>query len=118
MQGLRLDLCTIDRPGLLLDVTYIFHENDLSVTKVEVTTCEEKEINAFYVTDVVGNPVDSKTVEAVRQEIGQEILQVKDDSACIKSRPRETAVRFLFSNLFRSKSLYNLGLIKSFSLML
>ena len=115
MQGLRLDLCTIDRPGLLLDVTYIFHENDLSVTKVEVTTCEEKEINAFYVTDVAGNPVDSKTVEVVHREISQSVLQVKDDSACIKSCPQETTMRFLFSNLFRSKSLYNLGFIKSFS---
>ena len=112
---MRLDLCTSDRPGLLSDVTHIFRENGLSVTRAEVTTREEKEINAFYVTDAAGNPVDSKTVEAVHREIGQEVLQVKDDSACIRSPPRETAVRFLFSNLFRSRALYNLGLIKSFS---
>ena len=99
-------------------MTRIFRENGLSVTRAEVTTREEKETNAFYVTDVAGNPVDSKTVEAVRQEISQALLQVKDDSTCIKYRPRETTMRFLFSNLFRSKSLYNLGLIKSFSLML
>ena len=74
MQGLRLDLCTSDRPGLLSDVTCICRENGLSVTRAEVTTREEKEINAFYVTDVAGNPVDSKTVEAVRQEIGQAVL--------------------------------------------
>lgn len=113
--GLRLELCTSDRPGLLSDVTRIFRENGLSVTRAEVTTRGGKAVNAFYVTDAAGNPVDSKTVEAVRQEIGQAVLQVTENSACVKSPPRETAVRFLFSNLFRSRSLYNLGLIKSFS---
>jgi len=115
LQGLRLELCTSDRPGLLSDVTRIFRENGLSVTRAEVTTRGGKAVNAFYVTDAAGNPVDSKTVEAVRQEIGQAVLQVTENSACVKSPPRETAVRFLFSNLFRSRSLCNLGLIKSFS---
>jgi len=113
--GLRLELCTSDRHGLLSDVTRIFRENGLSVTRAEVTTRGGKAVNAFYVTDAAGNPVDSKTVEAVRQEIGQAVLQVTENSACVKSPPRETAVRFLFSNLFRSRSLCNLGLIKSFS---
>jgi predicted amino acid-binding ACT domain protein len=114
-EGLRLELRTSDRPGLLSDVTRIFRENGLSVTRAEVTTRGGKAVNAFYVTDAAGNPVDSKTVEAVRQEIGQAVLQVKENSPSVKSPPRETAVRFLFSNLFSSKSLYNLGLIKSFS---
>lgn len=69
--GLRLELCTSDRPGLLSDVTRIFRENGLSVTRAEVTTRGGKAVNAFYVTDAAGNPVDSKTVQAVRQEIGQ-----------------------------------------------
>ena len=68
-------------------MTRIFRENGLSVTRAEVTNHEEKEINAFYVTDAAGNPVDSKTVEAVHREIGQEVLQVKDDSSCIKYPP-------------------------------
>lgn len=114
-EGLRLELCTSDRVGLLSDVTRIFRENGLSVTRAEVTTRGEKAVNAFYVTDAAGNPVESKTIEAVRREIGQTILQVKESSACSKSPPRETAARFLFSNLFRSKSLYSLGLIKSHS---
>jgi UTP:GlnB (protein PII) uridylyltransferase len=37
-EGLRIELCTSDRPGLLSDVTHIFHENGLSVTRAEVTT--------------------------------------------------------------------------------
>eukprot|EP01018_Ginkgo_biloba_P017039 Gb_30843 [translate_table: standard] len=114
-EGLRLELCTSDRVGLLSDVTRIFRENGLSVTRAEVTTRGEKAVNAFYVTDAAGNPVDSKTVDAVRREIGQTILQVKESSTYGKSPPRETAVKFLFSNLFRAKSLYNLGLIKSYS---
>jgi UTP:GlnB (protein PII) uridylyltransferase len=117
-EGMRLELCTTDRVGLLSDVTRIFRENGLSVTRAEVSTRGDKAADVFYVTDTAGNPVDTKTVEAVRQEIGLTILQVKDNCMHTKSPPREPAIRFSLSNLFKSKSerfLYNLGLIKSYS---
>ena len=73
---MRLELCTNDRVGLLSDVTRIFRENGMSVTRAEVSTRGDKAADVFYVTDTAGNPVDNETVEAVRQEIGQTILQV------------------------------------------
>ncbi|KAH9304449.1 hypothetical protein KI387_008853 [Taxus chinensis] len=41
-EGMRLELCSCDRVGLLSDVTRIFHENGLSVTRVEVSTRGDK----------------------------------------------------------------------------
>jgi UTP:GlnB (protein PII) uridylyltransferase len=117
-EGMRLELCTNDRAGLLSDVTRIFKENGMSVTRAEVSTRGDKAADVFYVTDTAGNPVDTKTVEAVRQEIGLAILQVKGNYMNTKSPPREPVIRFSLGSLFKSKSerfLYNLGLIKSHS---
>lgn len=115
-QGISLELCCEDRVGLLSDVTRIFRENGLSVTRAEVTTRGSQAVNVFYVIDASGNPVKSETIESVRKEIGLTMLRVKDD-AYSKSPPQESG-RFSLGNLFRSRSekfLYNLGLIKSCS---
>lgn len=110
-EGLKLELCTGDRVGLLSDVTRIFRENSLSVTRAEVSTRGGKAINTFYVRDAAGNPVDAKTIDSIRQSIGQTFLQVK--GLCDQSKaPRESPTRFLFGGLFRSKSLYNFGLVR------
>lgn len=116
LQGIRLELCSDDRVGLLSDVTRIFRENGLSVTRAEVKTRGSQAVNIFYVTDASGNPVKSETIEAVRKEIGLTILHVKDD-AYSKSPPQESRI-FSLGTLFKSRSekiLYNLGLIKSCS---
>ncbi|KAI4336549.1 hypothetical protein L6164_015064 [Bauhinia variegata] len=115
-EGMRLELCSEDRAGLLSDVTRIFRENGLSVSRAEVTTRGSQAMNVFYVTDASGNSVKSETIEAVRKEIGLTILRVKDD---VHSKsPSQESSRFSLGNLFRSSSekfLYNLGLIKSYS---
>ncbi|KZV44080.1 hypothetical protein F511_10751 [Dorcoceras hygrometricum] len=111
-EGIRLELCSEDRVGLLSDVTRIFRENGLSVTQAEVTTKGSQALNAFYVIDVSGNAVESETIEAIRKEIGLSVLRVKDDTYS-NSPPRN--LRFFLGSLFRSRSekfLYNLGLIK------
>ena len=77
-QGVRLELCTSDRVGLLSDVTRIFRENGLSVSQAGVNTQGNKAICTFRVTDVSGAPVDMKTIEAIRNQIGKQILQIKD----------------------------------------
>ncbi|KAL8535072.1 hypothetical protein ACS0TY_010912 [Phlomoides rotata] len=113
-EGIRLELCSDDRVGLLSDVTRIFRENGLSVTQAEVTTRGTQAVNAFYVVDASGCPVKSEIIEAVRKEIGLTVLKVKDD-AYFSSPPEQ---RVSLSTLFRSRSekfLYNLGLIKSCS---
>ncbi|KAK2993577.1 hypothetical protein RJ640_030884 [Escallonia rubra] len=115
-EGIRLELCSDDRVGLLSDVTRIFRENGLSVTRAEVTTRGSQAVNAFYVTDASGYEVKSETIEAVRNEIGLTILHVKED-AYSNSPPQQTE-KFSLGNLFRSRSekfLYNLGLIRSYS---
>ncbi|XP_057495605.1 ACT domain-containing protein ACR4-like isoform X2 [Actinidia eriantha] len=116
-EGVRLELCSEDRVGLLSDVTRLFRENGLSVTRAEVTTRGSQAVNVFYVTDASGCPVKSETIEAVRKEIGLSILHVKDDDVYSNSPPQQ-AGRFSLGNLFRSRSekfLYHLGLIKSCS---
>ncbi|KAG0502727.1 hypothetical protein HPP92_002799 [Vanilla planifolia] len=100
--GLRLELCCEDRIGLLSDVTRIFRENGLSVIRAEVSTRESRAMNVFYVTDASGNPVQSQTIEAVRNSIGATVLCVKDD---MSSRPSpQDGGRFSLGNLFRSRS--------------
>lgn len=113
-QGLKLELCTSDRMGLLTDVTRIFRENGLSVTRAEVTTRSGKAINTFYVRDAAGNPVDPKTLDDIRAEIGQTVLQVRGHADHLKS-PQGSPTRFLFGGLFKSRSLYNLGLIRPYT---
>ncbi|EHA8587638.1 ACT domain-containing protein ACR4 [Cocos nucifera] len=114
MEGIRLELCCEDRVGLLSDVTRIFRENGLSVISAEVSTRGSQAVNVFYVMDASGNPVQRQTIEAVRSEIGQTILHVKDDIGS-KSPPQDGG-RFSFGTVFRSRSekfLYSLGLIRS-----
>ncbi|KAI4343422.1 hypothetical protein L6164_010771 [Bauhinia variegata] len=115
-EGMQLELCSEDRVGLLSDVTRIFRENGLLVSRAEVTTRGSQAMNIFYVTDASGNSVKRETIEAVRKEIGQTILRVKDDM--YSKSPSQESGRFSLGSLFRSSSekfLYNLGLIKSCS---
>ncbi|KAJ4950272.1 hypothetical protein NE237_027104 [Protea cynaroides] len=73
-EGLSLELSARDRVGLLSEVTRIFRENGLTVTRAGVTTVGEKAINVFYVRDTSGNPVDMKAIEALRKEIGHNMM--------------------------------------------
>ncbi|OAY86068.1 ACT domain-containing protein ACR4 [Ananas comosus] len=115
-EGIRLELCCEDRFGLLSDVTRIFRENGLSVTHAEVSTRGAQAVNVFYVMDATGGPVESQTIEAVRNKIGEKILHVRDD---LKSKsPTKDSGSSSFGNMIRSRSekfLYNLGLIRSCS---
>ena len=115
MQGLRLELCTNDRVGLLSDVTRIFREHGLSVTRAGVSTRNNKACNVFYVKDASGRPVDAKVLESVRREIGQTILKVSEVPAGLETQ--ETRPKFSLGNLFGmpSQVLHSLGLIKSYS---
>ncbi|GAB2280162.1 ACT domain-containing protein acr4 [Dionaea muscipula] len=113
-EGLKLELCTTDRIGLLSDVTRIFRENGLTVCRAEVATRAGKAVNTFYVRDASGYPVDAKTIESIRDAIGQTMLKVKGSSHK-ELEQRESQSRFLFGGLFKSKSFCNFSLIKSYS---
>ncbi|KAL6570964.1 ACT domain-containing protein acr4 [Orobanche gracilis] len=113
--GLKLELCTTDRVGLLSDVTRIFRENSLTVTRAEVSTRAGKAVNTFYVRDASAYPVDPKTIDSIRQTIGQTILRVKGTSEDSNQATQESPARFLFGGLFKSRSFCNFGLVRSYS---
>ncbi|XWS23643.1 hypothetical protein CRYUN_Cryun28dG0032500 [Craigia yunnanensis] len=103
-EGLCLELCAKDRVGLLSEVTRILRENGLSVRRAGVSTVGEQGVNVFYVRDAYGNPVDTKTIEALRKEIGHTMmLNVKKDPASAKEPEAEASgwakTSFFFGNL-------------------
>ncbi|KAJ0970991.1 hypothetical protein J5N97_018950 [Dioscorea zingiberensis] len=120
-EGLRLELCSVHRQGLLADVTRTFRENGLSVTRAEVSTREDVTENVFYVTGSTGHPVDLKTIHAIRQRIGTGVLTVNEEPRPMVSqkRPddREEAggVGLFYLGSLVKRNLYNLGLIRSCS---
>ncbi|KAL6959171.1 ACT domain-containing protein acr6 [Sarracenia purpurea var. burkii] len=115
-EGLELELCTEDRVGLLSDITRIFRENSLFIKRAEISTKGGKAEDTFYVTDVTGNAVEPKTVDSIRQQIGQSILRVKRNYSNPSPKPPQgTAMSFLFGNLFKARSLQNFKLVRSYS---
>ncbi|KAJ1255095.1 hypothetical protein BS78_K292500 [Paspalum vaginatum] len=122
-EGLRLELCCEDRVGLLSDVTRVFREHGLSVTHAEVETRGARAADVFYVVDASsGRPVQAQAVDAVRAEIGHQVLFVRE-AAHDAAGPRSPTGgagggRRSLGNMIRSRSekfLYNLGLIRSCS---
>ncbi|KAM7257512.1 hypothetical protein ACFE04_013253 [Oxalis oulophora] len=85
-EGLSFELCAKDRVGLLSEVTRILRESGLTVTRAGVTTVGEQAMNVFYVRDASGNPVDMKTIEALRKEIGDTMMiNVRKVPASVKA---------------------------------
>jgi len=107
VQGLRLELCTGDRVGLLSDMTRIFSENGLSVTRADVSTQGDKAINVFYVTDPSGDPVD-KTVERIRRNYP--ILGVKEMSSISGSPQVKEQASSPLSSFLKSSERFFQGL--------
>ncbi|XP_059642691.1 ACT domain-containing protein ACR8-like [Cornus florida] len=121
-EGVRLELCTGDRQGLLADVTRTFRENGLNVTRAEISTTSDTALNVFYVTDTIGNPADPQIIEGVRQRIGLSSLKVKELPLIHHQKAERDeptvgaggAVLLSLGSLLR-RNLYNLGLIRSYS---
>ncbi|XP_010540117.1 PREDICTED: ACT domain-containing protein ACR7 isoform X2 [Tarenaya hassleriana] len=125
-KGVRLELCTSDRPALLAEVTRIFRENGLNVARAEISTKDSVATNVFYVTDANGNRADPKIIETVREKIGFNHLNVREPWPEISRRTSEeelsetqrygggggTVLVSLGSLVLRN--LYHLGLIKSY----
>ncbi|XVF15399.1 hypothetical protein REPUB_Repub09cG0149500 [Reevesia pubescens] len=125
--GLRLDVRTENKMGLLSDVTRVFRENRLSITRVEIGTHGERATGSFYVTDASGHDADPRTVELVRQEIGWSALVVnkypngtsqassssisRTSSTEVEEKPRLSLGNLLWSHLERISE--NFRLIKS-----
>jgi hypothetical protein len=122
-QGLRLELRTLDRSGLLSDVTRTFRENGLLVTRAEVSTKDDMACNVFYVTDMADQPADPRSIESVRQKIGESCLVIKEERSPLLFRKVSTqsldeanygmAAGLFHLGSFVKRNLFSLGLIKS-----
>lgn len=75
-----------------------------------MTTHGENVVDTFYVRDAAGSPVDSRTLDVIRNELGQSVLQVKGQNEMTKSPQQGYPTRFLFGGLFKSRSLYSFRL--------
>lgn len=70
-------MSTENRIGLLSDVTRVFRENGLSITRAEIGTNGDRAVGTFYVRDTSGQNVSRETLKMVQQEIGGTILVVE-----------------------------------------
>lgn len=120
---MQLELLADDKAGLLADVMRTFREYSLNVTRAEIATTFDTAQNVFYVTDSVGNPADSKTIEAVRLEIGFDKLRVKELSSIYHEKEERDdeatagvggAVLESIGSLVK-RNLYSLGFLGSYS---
>lgn len=74
LQGLRVDIVSENRVGLLSNVTRVLRENGLSISRVEIGTKGGKAVGSFFVTDCSGEEVNPNIVELVRQETGGSVV--------------------------------------------
>jgi hypothetical protein len=70
LQGLKVDISTQNKTGLLSKVTRVIHENGLSITRIEFGVEGETAIGSFYVTDCSGQDVNENIAELIKREIG------------------------------------------------
>ncbi|VAH47312.1 unnamed protein product [Triticum turgidum subsp. durum] len=115
--GLELEVRTDDRAGLLSDVTRIFRENGLTIRRAEISSEDGEAVDTFYLSDPQGHPVEAKTIEAIRAQIGEAALRVKNnplaDDGGSSSEVAAGSTAFLFGNLFKFyRPFQNFGLIK------
>ncbi|CAM0945683.1 unnamed protein product [Alopecurus aequalis] len=105
-EGFTLELCGRDRVGLLSDVTRVLREHGLTVTRADVATVGEQAMNVFYVRDASGQPVDMKTIEGLRGQVGQTVmLNVKKVPDVVKA-PEQTGGSMAKTNFFSFGGLF------------
>lgn len=78
--------------GLFSDITRVFRENSLSMSRIEIATQDDRACGTIYVTDASGHDVDPKTVELAIKEIGGSIIAIhkSPDSVPPDSSPSKT----------------------------
>jgi [protein-PII] uridylyltransferase len=71
----------LDRPGLLYDVTREISDLNLDIASAHIATFGEKAVDVFYVTDLIGKKITSKTRESAIRERLLKALQARHDQA-------------------------------------
>ncbi|KAI5563663.1 hypothetical protein BDE02_14G006200 [Populus trichocarpa] len=74
--GVRLDICTHNRMGLLSNVTRAFRENGLSISRAEIGTNGDRAVGSFYVTDASGYEANPQAIDEVKKEMGGSVVVV------------------------------------------
>ncbi|KAJ4760113.1 hypothetical protein LUZ62_025144 [Rhynchospora pubera] len=103
-EGLKLELSTNDRVGLLSQVTRIFRENGLSVIRAAISSREGKAISTFYVRDSSGEIVEQQRIETIREQLKEYVLHVEGPVRQANKSTKRSPMNFLFSELFRAMS--------------
>ncbi|KAJ1270701.1 hypothetical protein BS78_06G071900 [Paspalum vaginatum] len=123
-EGLELEVRSGDRAGLLSNITRIFRENGLTIRRAEISSSGGEAVDTFYLSDPQGHPVEAKTIEAIRAQIGEATLRVKnnpfaaEDDAAKKDADVAGAgtTAFIFGNLFKFyRPFQGFSLIKLYS---
>lgn len=121
--GLRVDICTENKMGLLSKVTRVIRENGLSIPRVEIGTRGENVVGTFFVTDSSGQEVNPNIAELLRQECGGSVdvdidhkmsphilsrssssLSISENSNIVEDRPRLSIGNMLWSHIGRISS--------------
>ncbi|KAJ3698351.1 hypothetical protein LUZ61_002056 [Rhynchospora tenuis] len=110
-EGVRLELCTENNPGLLSYITRVLRENGLTVAHADIETNGENATNVLYVQDISGNSnIDLTVLEAIRKQLDPLAFEVKHyEVPSLSSSPRRKSSSsperdaFSFVSLLRSK---------------
>ncbi|KAG0525481.1 hypothetical protein BDA96_06G060400 [Sorghum bicolor] len=117
-EGLELEVRTGDRAGLLSDITRIFRENGLTIRRAEISSSGGEAVDTFYLSDPQGLPVEAKTIEAIRAQIGEATLRVKNNPFAAGGDVAGGAgtTAFIFGNLFKFyRPFQSFSLVKLYS---
>lgn len=123
-EGLELEVRSGDRAGLLSDITRIFRENGLTIRRAEISSSGGEAVDTFYLSDPQGHPVEAKTIEAIRAQIGEATLRVRNNPfAAVDDAAKKDAdvagagtTAFIFGNLFKFyRPFQGFSLIKPYS---
>ncbi|PIN16933.1 [Protein-PII] uridylyltransferase [Handroanthus impetiginosus] len=107
--GLRLDISTKNRTGLLSNVTRVFRENGLSITRSEISIRGQKAVGTFYVKDTSGQTVNPQTLEIIRQEIGGNCTFVENKSLGTSTKAIPTRTSSTSCSKMEEKPRFSLG---------
>ncbi|EEF37129.1 ACT domain-containing protein ACR1 [Ricinus communis] len=108
--GLRLDISTHNRVGLLSDVTRVFRENGLSISRAEIGLQGDRAVGSFYITDASGDEANTHTLELVRKEIGGSVLVVNKSPGWTPRTPSTAGIsRTSSGSVGEEKPKFSLG---------
>ena len=78
-----LEINGLDRPGLLYDVTREISDLNLDIASAHIATFGEKAVDVFYVTDLTGKQITSKSREGAIRERLMKALQARQEPALL-----------------------------------